>query len=170
MQLELYAISDADKVKMLRKLALFWDGQWFLRSVDKFSLDEAVELNAAVRTAFGRIEMRTMLKALHKKTADDLADAVRMIATHTDLLLGPGVKAVYELDDRKARILVRRCAAYEGAKRANLARQDQACVTCETLWDAWFRVLLPDAEISVAYPQRQGLGDPVCEFLVEQHS
>jgi len=167
--LELYAISDTDKVKMLRKLALFWDGQWFLHSVEKFSLEEAVELNAAVRTAFGRIEMRTMLKALHKKAADDLGDAVRMIATHTDLLLGPGVRAIYELDDRKARILVRRCAAFEGAKRANLPRQDQACVTCETLWDAWFRVLLPDAEISVAYPQRQGLGDPVCEFLVVQH-
>jgi hypothetical protein len=70
--LELYALSDADKVKMLRKLALFWDGQWFLRSVDKFGLDAAVDLNAAVRTAFGRIEMRTMLKALGKKQADDL--------------------------------------------------------------------------------------------------
>jgi hypothetical protein len=170
MQLELYDISDADKVKMLRKLALFWDGQWFLRSVEKFSLEEAVELNAAVRTSFGRIEMRTMLKAVHKKAADDLTDAVRMIATHSDLLLGPGVRATYETDDKKARIVVRRCAAFEGAKRANLPRQDQACVTCETLWDAWFEALLPDADISVAYPQRQGMGDPVCEFLVLQHS
>jgi hypothetical protein len=169
-KLELYAISDADKVKMLRKLALFWDGQWFLHSVERFGLEEAIALNAAVRTAFGRIEMRTMLKALGKKEADDLTDAVRMIATHSDLLLGRGVRAEYETRDHDARIIVRRCAAFEGAKRANLPRQDQACVTCETLWDAWFRVLLPDAEISVEYPQRQGMGDRVCEFLVVQRS
>jgi hypothetical protein len=168
--LELYTLSAADKVKMLRKLALFWDGQWFLRSVEKFGLEEAVDLNAAVRTAFGRIEMRTMLKALGKKEADDLTDAVRMIATHSDLLLGRGVRAEYETHDRRARIVVRRCAAFEGAKRANLPRHDQSCVTCETLWDAWFRALLPDAEISVAYPQRQGMGDPVCEFVVVQRS
>lgn len=166
--MELYPLSDAEKVKMLRRLALFWDGQWFLRAVEKFGLEAAIDLNAIVRTAFGRIEMRTMLKALGKKQADDLADAVRMIATHSDLLLGPGVRADYHLDQDRARIVVRRCAAFEGAKRANLERQDQACVTCETLWDAWFRALLPEAQIDVRYPQRQGMGDPVCEFVVVQ--
>jgi hypothetical protein len=167
---EIYPINDAGKVKMLRKLALFWDGQWFLHSVEMFGLQEAVDLNAAVRTAFGRIEMRTMLKALGKKKADDLTDAVRMVATHSDLLLGPGVRADFEMRDGGARIVVRRCAAFEGAKRANLPRQDQACVTCETLWDAWFKALLPDAEIDVTYPQRQGMGDPVCEFVIVQRS
>jgi hypothetical protein len=166
--LELYPLSDAEKVKMLRKLALFWDGQWFLHSVEMFGLEEAIALNAAVRTAFGRIEMRTMLKALGKKEADDLADAVRMIATHSDLLLGPGIRADYEVGERRAQVVVRRCAAYEGAKRANLPRQDQACVTCETLWDAWFKVLLPSTEIRVQYPQRQGMGDAVCEFVMEE--
>ncbi|MGB9300411.1 MAG: hypothetical protein WCD51_07445 [Anaerolineae bacterium] len=166
--MELYPLSDAEKVKMLRKLALFWDGQWFLHSVEMFGLEEAIALNAAVRTAFGRIEMRTMLKALGKKEADDLADAVRMIATHSDLLLGPGIRADYEVGERRAQVVVRRCAAYEGAKRANLPRQDQACVTCETLWDAWFKVLLPSTEIRVQYPQRQGMGDAVCEFVMEE--
>lgn len=166
--MELYPLPDAYKVKMLRKLALFWDGQWFLNSVEMFGLEEAIALNAAVRTAFGRIEMRTMLKAAHKKEADDLTDAVSMIATHTDLLLGPGVRANYEVEDRRARVVVRRCAAFEGAKRANLARQDQACVTCETLWDAWFKVLLPATKISVEYPQRQGMGDAICEFLITE--
>ena len=69
-----------------------------------------------------------------------------------------------------ARVLVRRCAAFEGAKKANLPRQDQACVTCETLWNAWFDVLLPGREISVQYPQRQGMGDPICEFVVAEES
>ena len=30
---EIYPLPDARKVRMLRKLALYWDGQWFLRSV-----------------------------------------------------------------------------------------------------------------------------------------
>jgi hypothetical protein len=153
---------------MLRKLALFWDGQWFLRSAEMFGLEEAIALNAAVRTAFGRIEMRTMLKALGKKEADNLADAVRMIATHSELLLGQGLRADFEVGARQARVVVRRCAAYEGAKRANLPRHDQACITCETLWDAWFKVLLPSTDIRVRYPRRQGMGDTVCEFVVEE--
>ncbi len=168
--METYAIPEARKVRMLRKLALYWDGQWFLQSVEKFSLEEAIELNALVRTAFGRIEMRTILKALGKKRADDLTDALRMIATHTELLLGGGVRADYQPADGKARVLVRRCAAFEGAKRANLPRHDQACVTCETLWDAWFSVLLPGSNITVEYPQRQGMGDPVCEFIIKQRA
>ncbi len=169
-QVEIYPLPDVQKVRMLRKLALYWDGQWFLRSVQEFGLEPAIELNALVRTSFGRIEMRTVLQAVGKKRADDLPDALRMIATHAELLLGPGVKADYEMDDGVARILVRRCAAYEGAKRAKLPRQDQACVTCETLWGAWFETLLPDAKIAVRYPQRQGKGDSVCQFVVEQRA
>lgn len=168
--MQIYPIPDDKRVRMLRRLALYWDGQWFLQTVQKFGLEPAIELNALVRTSFGRIEMRTMLKALGKKQADDLTDALRMIATHTDLLLGPGVRAEYQMRDGSARILVRRCAAFEGAKRANLPRQDQACVTCETLWDAWLEVLLPEADLSVQYPQRQGKGDPVCEFIIEENS
>ena len=165
--MEIYDIPEAQKVRMLRKLALYWDGQWFLQSVEKFSLGEAIELNALVRTSFGRIEMRTMLKALGKKRADDLADALRMIATHTELLLGRGAKAEYQTGDDTSRVLVRRCSVFEGAKRANLPRQDQACVTCETLWGAWLKVLLPENNFTVQYPQRQGMGDPVCEFIIE---
>jgi len=168
--LEIYPIPDEKKVRMLRKLALYWDGQWFLQSVQKFGLEPAIELNALVRTAFGRIEMRTLLRTVGKKRADDLPDALRMIATHADLLLGQGVKADYQMGDDTARILVRRCAVYEGAKRANLPRRDQACVTCETLWDAWLQVLLPDENLTVRYPQRQGKGDPICEFIIEERS
>ncbi len=168
--MEIYRIPDAKKVKMLRKLALYWDGQWFLNSVQKFGLKEAIELNALVRTAFGRIEMRTMLQALGSKRADDLADALRMIATHADLLLGSGIKTDYQLGDGIARVLVRRCSVFEAAKRAKLPRHDQACVTCETLWDAWLETLLPGANFTVQYPQRQGKGDPICEFIIEETS
>jgi hypothetical protein len=145
---DLYPLSDKVKVDMLRKMVLFWDGQWFLKTVDEFGLEAAIRLNARVRTAFGRIEMRILLRALGKRRADDLADAIRLVDTYGEVLMGGG------------------CAAYAGARMARLDRVDQACVACETLWDAWFEVLLPDTLVTVRYPMRQGKGDPHCHFII----
>ena len=164
---KLYSLSEADQVKMLRKLILYWDGQWFLKAVEMFGLDAAVDLNARVRASFGRIEMRTLLKALRKRRADDLADAMRLLDTYGQALMGGRLRAEFgAVDDSQAEVIVRRCAAYEGAKRANLPRVDQACVTCEVLWNAWLETLLPGARVDVQYPMRQGMGDPYCQFMI----
>jgi len=45
--LELYPIPESKKTKMLRKLAMFWDGQWFLHSVERFGLEEGIALNGS---------------------------------------------------------------------------------------------------------------------------
>jgi hypothetical protein len=164
---DLYPLSDEVKVNMLRKLAMFWDGQWFLKTVDEFGLETAIRLNARVRAAFGRIEMRTLLRALGKRRTDDLADAIRLIATYGEVLMGGALRADFQMaTPTQAEVLTYRCAAYEGAKMAHLDRVDQACVACETLWDAWFEVLLPDTPLTVRYPLRQGKGDPHCHFII----
>jgi predicted ArsR family transcriptional regulator len=163
-----YVLSDAQQVQMLRKLMLFWDGQWFLKTVEAFGLEPAMDLNARVRASFGRIEMRTMLKVLHKRQADDLADALRLLAAYTQAFMGDGLSATLApIGADRAEITVRRCAAYEGAKRASLPRADQACVACETVWNAWLETLLPGVRINVQYPLRQGKGDAHCLFLIE---
>jgi hypothetical protein len=164
---DLYPLSDEVKVNMLRKLAMFWDGQWFLKTVDEFGLEAAIRLNAGVRTAFGRIEIRTLLHALGKRRADDLSDAIRLIATYGQVLMGGILRADFQLaTPTQAEVRICRCAAYAGAKMARLDRIDQACVACETLWDAWFEVLLPDTPLTVRYPMRQGKGDPHCHFII----
>ena len=166
-----HVLSDAQQVQMLRKLMLFWDGQWFLKAVETFGLEPAIDLNARVRAAFGRIEMRTLLKALHKRQADDLADALRLVATYAQAFMGDGLAATFTpVGADCAEITVRRCAAYEGAKRAHLPRVDQACVACEKVWNAWLETLLPGARVDVQYPLRQGRGDPHCLFLIQIHS
>lgn len=163
-----YELSDAQQARMLRKLMLFWDGQWFLKTVEASGLEPAIELNARVRAAFGRIEMRTLLKALHKRQADDLADALRLLATYAQAFMGGALSATFvPTGADRAEITIRRCAAYEGAKRANLPRADQACVACEKVWNAWLETLLPGARIDVQYPLRQGKGDSHCLFLVQ---
>ena len=70
------------------------------------------------------------------------------------------------VDSSQAQVIVRRCAAYAGARRAGLPRTDQACVACETLWAVWLDTLLPDSCVEVQYPRRQGMGDPYCQFLI----
>ena len=163
-----YSLSDADQVQMLRKLMLYWDGQWFLKTVEASGLEAAIDLNALVRASFGRIEMRVLLKTLGKAQADDLADAMRLLETYSASFLGRGLRAEFvALDLHRAEILVRQCVVYEGAKRAALPRADQACVACETVWNAWLETLLPGSRVEVEYPLRQGKGDPYCQFVIE---
>jgi hypothetical protein len=59
------------------------------------------------------------------------------------------------------------CAAWEGAKRASQERTDQACITCETVWVAWFKTLLPNREIDFGIQGRMGYGDPRCHFVLQ---
>ncbi len=164
---EPYPLSDADQVQMLRKLMLYWDGQWFLKAVEAFGLEAAIGLNARVRTSFGRIEMRTLLKVVGKSRADNLPDAMRLLRTYTAAFMGEALRAEFAtVEADRAEVIVRRCAAYEGAKRAALPRTDQACVACETVWNAWLETLLPGVPVEVHYPLRQGKGDPYCRFLI----
>jgi hypothetical protein len=163
-----YHLSSARQARMLRKLMLFWDGQWFLKAAETFGLEAAIELNARVRASFGRIEMRELLKALGKSQADDLHDAMHLLETYARAFMGGTLRAEFvPVGEAHAEVTVRRCAAYEGAKQAALSRTDQACVACETVWAAWLEVLLPETRVQVRYPLRQGKGDPVCRFLFD---
>ena len=58
-------ISPDKKCKLLSKLLLFWDGQWFLKVKDILGINEAIEINKKVRKSFARIEMREALKLLN---------------------------------------------------------------------------------------------------------
>jgi predicted hydrocarbon binding protein len=163
-----YPLSDADQAKMLRKLLLYWDWEWFLNAVDTYGLEEAIALNARVRASFARFEMRVTLKAVGKRHADDLPDAMRLIETYAKTFMGSALRAEFtKADEVRAKVKVHRCAAFEGAKRANLTRVDQACVACEGLWNAWLEALLPDSQVEVQYPARLGKGDPHCSFVVQ---
>ncbi len=165
---EAYSLSEAAQIKMLRKLMLYWDGQWFLKTVETFGLEAAIDLNAQVRSSFGRIEMRLLLQSLGKRQAQDLPDAMRMLETYAQTFMGSALRAEFvTLAHSHAEVIVRRCAAYEGAKRAALSRQDQACVACETLWNTWLATLLPESHVDVQYPTRLGKGDPLCRFVLQ---
>ncbi len=163
-----YEIPAEVRAQVMAGLALAWDGQWFLKVNDKVGWDTAAELNVRTRNAFGRIEMRSTLLALGKKKADDLADALeiwqayfRMFGADRGAFVGD-----FTIEGDTLTVTVRKCAAWEGAKRARLEKDVQACLTCDHLWKSWFGTLLPDCDVSQQVIARMGFGDPQCQFRI----
>jgi hypothetical protein len=163
---EEYTISPDKKARMLALLAMAWDGQWFLKVYDEYGWEAAAHLNARVRVAFGRIEMRRMLRALGKRAADDVQDAARIILTYFQEVLAAGFNAEWAVEENQAEITVTRCAALSGARRAGLERHDQACIACLGLWQTYFEVLLPDESIEVEVREQMGHGAPKCHVVI----
>ncbi len=148
-------------------LALAWDGQWFLKAVEEFGLEAAMRLNSRVRVAFGKIEMRETLRALGKKSADDLVDALRIIMTYSRLMMNDRLEATGDLRPGGVDIRVRRCFVAENARRAHLDRFDQACLACPELWRTWLSVLLPGHDVGIEATAQLGRGDGRCEMTVQ---
>lgn len=167
MAFNLYPLETDDLICALPRLMLAWDGQWFLKVYDEFDWETATCLNARVRAAFGRIEMRAMLHVLGKRQADDLPDAVRVFRTYVESVYAAGFRGDFQIDDDRLDAFITTCAAMEGAMQAALERTDQACIACETLWTAWFEILLPHHQIDLDIQGRMGYGDPRCHFVLQ---
>lgn len=91
--LSLYELDHNTGLLILRKLLLYWDGQWFLKTVDEYG------------------------NAVGKPRADDLLDAMRLITTYAELLMGAGFRAEFRrLDSDCVDFLIHRCTAYGMAK------------------------------------------------------
>ena len=163
-------ISFEKKARVLPLLAMAWDGQWFLKTCEAYGWEEATRLNAQVRAAFARIEMKTMLRALGKRVADDLADAVQIINTYFQDILAAGFDAEFTVEKKRVEIAVSRCAALSGAKRARLERHDQACIACQGLWPVYFEVLLPDTAVEVEIKEQMGYGAPQCHIVISEET
>jgi hypothetical protein len=165
-----YPLQAADLIRVLARLMLAWDGQWFLKVCDEFDWETAAGLNARVRAAFGRIEMRSMLQVLGKESADDLHDAVRILRTYIEQVFAAGFVGDFRVAGNRLDAYVTECAAWEGAQQAALERTDQACIACERVWVAWFKTLLPNRDISFDIQARMGYGAPRCHFVLQFES
>jgi len=164
--MEEIAIPLERQVEMLGRLMLAWDGQWFLKVVERFGLEAGIETNARVRAAFGRIEMRETLRALGRRQAESLAEAGAILLAYMRAFMGRRMQAELTVHDDCLEVVVHKCAAYQGARLAGLARVDQACVACEALWPAYMESLLPDTPVTIELPRRQGWGDETCLITV----
>ncbi len=158
------------KTRMLALLAMAWDGQWFLKTCEEYGWEEAARMNAQVRIAFARIEMKTMLRALGQRAASDLADAVQIIHTYFEEVLAAGFDAEFTVQKERVEITVARCAAFSGAKRARLERHDQACIACQGLWPVYFEALLPDTAVEIEMKKQMGYGAQMCHIVINKEN
>lgn len=163
-----YSVPAEARARIMASLALAWDGQWFLKVYGKFGWEAAAEINVLVRAAFARLEMRAILRALGKPAASDLADAVAVWQAYFQMFgVERGAFAGEQVvEGDTIAVTVTKCAAWEGSQRARLERSDQACLTCDRVWAAWFDALLPDHDVSQQVIARMGYGAPQCQFRV----
>lgn len=164
--MNLYSLSKAEQAALLARLALAWDGQWFLKAYEEYGWEGAARLNTRVRHAFGRIEMRLLLRALGKRQADDLGDAARVLQTYYGQVLAEGFAGEFQVARDRVHIWVTACAALAGARRAGLERHDQACLGCPELFRVYFETLLPGQTAEVEVMEQMGYGAGRCRYAV----
>ncbi len=164
-----YSIPLEARAQIGIQLAVAWDGQWFLKVRDKFGWGIASEINALVRPSFSRMEMRATLRALGKRKANDLADALAVWQAYMNQIFGLD-SDVFEskqvIEGDTIHVTFTKCAVMEGAKRAKLERTEQACIGCAAAWRPWFGALLPDYEVSDEIIAQMGYGAPQCQIRV----
>ena len=164
-----YVIPLEARAPIMTQLAVACDGQWFLKVNDKFGWDTASEINKKVRAAWSKMEMRSALRALGKRKADDLADALAVWQAYMSQLFG-SVSDAFEwqqvIEGDILRMTTTKCAVLEGAKLAELERSDHACIACAVSYGTWFSALLPDYEVSDEIISQMGLGAPQCQYLI----
>jgi len=162
-----YHLSGEEKAQLLARLALAWDGQWFLKTYQECGWEIASKLNTQVRHAFGRIEMRLLLRALGKRSATDIEDAARVLQAYYADVLQSGFKGEFQVQENAVHVSVTECAALAGSKRASLERHDQACIGCPQLFHVYFDTLLPGrSSIEVEILQQMGYGAERCCYVV----
>ena len=163
-----YSIPLEARAPLMAQLALAWDGQWFLKVYDKFGWDVASEINARVRTSWSKMEMRAALRVLGKREADDLADALAVWRAYFEIFNFAPDAFVCEqaIEDDTMHVTVIKCANIEGVKRAKLEQMHHPCIACANAWEAWFKTLLPDYEVTVEIVERMGYGDSRCQFRI----
>jgi hypothetical protein len=163
---EPYSLSDAKKARLLARLALAWDGQWFLKAYDEGGWELATQLNTRVRHAFGRIEMVLLLRTLGKRRATSPEDAAKMLGTYYGEVLAEGFEGDFQVERETLHVSVKECAALTGSIRANLDRHDQACLGCPELFRIYLETLLPNHTAEVTVLEQMGYGAERCRYEV----
>ena len=163
-----YSIPLEARAPLMAQLALAWDGQWFLKVYDKFGWDIASEINARVRTSWSKMEMRAALRALGKREADDLADALAVWQAYMEVFIFASDAFVGEqiIEGDTIHATATKCASLEGAKRAKLEHAHHACIACAIAWEAWFTTLLPNHEVTEEIVERMGYGASKCQYRI----
>jgi len=148
------------------------DGQWFLKTKDRFGLEAAMELNEAAVRALGKIEMRRLLKLTGLAEINDCGGLARMLATFWAIRGVPADRAVYRhVSPDRLEMGLRSCLIWEMARAAGMEGMGigtlPGCRGFRARMQGWSEALSREYEFFVA---EERPGDPaaglVCEHVV----
>lgn len=152
----MYTIDPQKQTEFLRWLMFAWDGQWQARAVAVYGPVEAFRLNARVRAAFGKVEMKALLALVGKEHAVNLADAANLLETYFNFVWSDrGFQGQFLPPETAPNgmsrmvVQVRQMTALDSLKKAAQAAGEDPRLCCEMLWHAWLETLLPDTQFQV---------------------
>jgi hypothetical protein len=97
------------------RMAFSWDGQWFLKTKDRFGLDVAMEMNEAAVRSIGKIECRMLKQLLGKEQIASCRDLIEAQQTFA----GEQIPwRIHELSDDRMVIERPDCMLWREAARA----------------------------------------------------
>jgi hypothetical protein len=166
----MYTIDPQKQVEVLRWLLFAWDGQWQARALAQYGPAEASRLNARVRSAFGKVEMKALLSLVGKERAVSLGDAANLLETYFNFVWGgQGYQGRFLPPETtpngmaRMTVQVRQMTALDSLKRATQAAGEDPGLACEMLWTAWLETLLPGTQLQVT----ARLGDSYDLFQID---
>lgn len=152
----MYTIDPQKQTEILRWLMFAWDSQWQARAVAQYGPAEASRLNARVRSAFGKVEMKALLSLVGKERAVSLGDAANLLETYFSFVWGDqGFQGRFSPPETgpdgldRLTVQVRQMTALESLKKATRAAGEDPSLACEMLWTAWLETLLPGTQVQV---------------------
>lgn len=159
----MYNIDKDKQMEVLRWLMYAWDGQWLGRTTAVYGASEASKLNARVRAAFAKVEMKGLLALLGKKQAENLNDAAEMLKAYFQLVFGErGFQGKFSAVEAapgggaRLQVQVSKMVALDSLKKVAQAANEQPAQICELLWTSWFEALLPDAKLQITSRSQNG--------------
>jgi len=163
---EKYDLSLATKNFILQMCWAQHDGQWFLKTMKRFGVEEGNILNQEVISSMGKIEARHILNALgiKKGTVTTIPEIFKIMNTFMDVIIPKVMKFRFEVDSEKqGRGIVKKCFIWEEVKKAK-GEKKYDCA-CNVRHYGWMEALGIKGKITPL--SRFPDGDNKCEFRFE---
>lgn len=160
-----------DQSQVVRFLDAGWwshDGQWFLKTKDRFGPEVAMELNEAAARALGKIEMRRLRKLLGLSDVNDCEGFARLLATLWAIREAPDQLVYRHVSPDRLEVGRRYCRIFEMAQAAGMEGMGigglPGCRGFRARLSGWSEVLSREYEFLVA---EERTGDPVEQIVCE---
>ncbi|MFX1397954.1 MAG: DUF6125 family protein [Promethearchaeota archaeon] len=138
------------------------DGQWFLKTKDKFGKDVVNEINLKTTNSIGKIEAKHVLNALNikKGSIKNIPELFKTINTFMDIFIPITNLSLFIHSFNKGVGRIKKCVAWDNVKNSK-GEKDYEC-SCLYRYRGWMEAMGVSGEIITK--KRLSDGDNECIF------